>query len=646
MSLVGQSVGNIQILPKNILLTINETVIVSAIIRNSTTIPCKITFIVDEPSVAKLDPHFHIFKNAVEVKNITIRGIGEGRTEVTTSSEQNMDLKISDFTINVCRIKNLDWVSKICGWIFILSWGSSFYPQLYINFRRKSVIGLNFDYLALNLVGYLSFSAYILSLFFNSEIQGEYWKEHPLGLIPVKLNDVVYNLHGMWAILLTIFQCSVYERGNQKVSTTVKTVIYFIATVYGILTVLQKYSILRRLDVLYACSYVKLAITLLKYIPQAYMNFKRKSTTGWSIQLVFLDLNGGIFSTLQMVLDSYNYNDWNSLLGNLTKFILVLAISRGDIQISTQQLLIGLNRNQTVSVTVTDFNNTDVKLQFVVQHVDIIRIQPTSIILEPQNKTYEFVIEAKSAGHSEVTTVVNGSYVDLSNIYIVADVCKSRILDILSKICGWIYIISWGCAFYPQIYSNYKRKSVIGLNFDYLALNLIGYLSFGIFISGLFFISDLQRLYHDRYPRGLIPVKTNDVVYNIHGTFAIIITIIQCFIYEKGEQKISTTAKSILGILGLFCITGCTLLGFHKLELLDFLYYCSYIKLLITVLKYIPQAYMNYKRKSTDGWSIGVVFLDLIGGVFSILQMILDSYNYSKFVMIGSRYLETRQNLF
>lgn len=39
------------------------------------------------------------------------------------------------------------------------------------------------------------------------------------------------------------------------------------------------------------------------------------------------------------------------------------------------------------------------------------------------------------------------------------------------------------------------------------------------------------------------------------------------------------------------------------------------------------QAYMNYKRQSTEGWSIGNVLLDLTGGVLSIVQMILQSYN-------------------
>lgn len=44
----------------------------------------------------------------------------------------------------------------------------------------------------------------------------------------------------------------------------------------------------------------------------------------------------------------------------------------------------------------------------------------------------------------------------------------------------------------------------------------------------------------------------------------------------------------------------------------------------------IFQAIMNFKRKSTDGWSIGNVLLDFTGGSLSMMQMIFDGYNYGK----------------
>jgi hypothetical protein len=49
------------------------------------------------------------------------------------------------------------------------------------------------------------------------------------------------------------------------------------------------------------------------------MNYRRKSTEGWSIGNILLDLLGGILSLIQMCLLAINYNDWSSLFGSITK---------------------------------------------------------------------------------------------------------------------------------------------------------------------------------------------------------------------------------------------------------------------------------------------------------------------------------------
>jgi len=36
---------------------------------------------------------------------------------------------------------------------------------------------------------------------------------------------------------------------------------------------------------------------------------------------------------------------------------------------------------------------------------------------------------------------------------------------------------------------------------------------------------------------------------------------------------------------------------------------------------------MNFRRKSTVGWSIGNILLDFTGGILSMLQMFLIAYN-------------------
>jgi cystinosin len=66
--------------------------------------------------------------------------------------------------------------------------------------------------------------------------------------------------------------------------------------------------------------YVKLLTVVLKYVPQAWMNYKRKSTQGWSIYPMLLDFAGGWLSLGQLVIDSALQNDWSGISGNPIKF--------------------------------------------------------------------------------------------------------------------------------------------------------------------------------------------------------------------------------------------------------------------------------------------------------------------------------------
>ena len=77
-------------------------------------------------------------------------------------------------------------------------------------------------------------------------------------------------------------------------------------------------------DTLLVMGYAKAAITFVKYCPQVYLNWKRKSTVGWSLANVLLDFTGGSFSLLQSLINSLAFGDPFFAPGafNLVKFIL------------------------------------------------------------------------------------------------------------------------------------------------------------------------------------------------------------------------------------------------------------------------------------------------------------------------------------
>ena len=46
----------------------------------------------------------------------------------------------------------------------------------------------------------------------------------------------------------------------------------------------------------------------------------------------------------------------------------------------------------------------------------------------------------------------------------------------------------------------------------------------------------------------------------------------------------------------------------------------------MVLLRYFPQVYLNYQRKSTIGWSVSNALTDMSGGLFSLAQQSLDAY--------------------
>lgn len=66
---------------------------------------------------------------------------------------------------------------------------------------------------------------------------------------------------------------------------------------------------------IYSLGYVKLICTVIKYCPQVYVNYKRKSTEGWSINQILLDFTGGVLSLAQLLIDSALQADWSGLTG-------------------------------------------------------------------------------------------------------------------------------------------------------------------------------------------------------------------------------------------------------------------------------------------------------------------------------------------
>ena len=79
-----------------------------------------------------------------------------------------------------------------------------------------------------------------------------------------------------------------------------------------------------------------------------------------------------------------------------------------------------------------------------------------------------------------------------SHFFINVTIARSTLITYVSHIAGWLYFLAWSMSFYPQIYDNFVRQSVVGLNFDYLSFNLFGFVMYGAFNMGLYWSAELQ----------------------------------------------------------------------------------------------------------------------------------------------------------
>ncbi|XP_048079090.1 cystinosin isoform X1 [Ursus arctos] len=264
------------------------------------------------------------------------------------------------------------------------------------------------------------------------------------------------------------------------------------------------------------------------------------------------------------------------------------------------------------------------QITFRSKNVTILEL-PNEVVVPPGVTDSSFQVISQNVG--QVTVYLHGNHSNQTGPRIRFLVIHSNVVSIVNQVIGWIYFVAWSISFYPQVVTNWRRKSVIGLSFDFVALNLTGFVAYSVFNIGLLWVPYIKEQFFFKYPNGVNPVDSNDVFFSLHAVALTLVVMVQCFLYERGNQRVSWPAISFLVLSWVFVLVTLILAAVRVITWLRFLFCFSYIKLAVTLVKYFPQAYMNFYYKSTEGWSIGNVLLDFTGGSFSLLQMFLQSYN-------------------
>ncbi|KAI0471612.1 PQ loop repeat-domain-containing protein [Xylariaceae sp. FL0804] len=231
----------------------------------------------------------------------------------------------------------LQVLSGLFGWVYTICWSLSFYPQPLLNFRKKSTAGTTIDFPFINVLGFVAYLVYTAAFYWSPVIRHQYALRNHGHTPTVAVNDVAFAAHAVvvTAVLNTQYflpRLWGFERAPGTRPSRLMLGVFSGSLVAVLVMVLVVASVPPSagsarsawawLDVVYAVSYVKLLVTVVKYAPQLVHNSRNRSTRGWSIWQILLDFSGGVLSLAQLGIDSYLQRDWSGVTGNPVKFAL------------------------------------------------------------------------------------------------------------------------------------------------------------------------------------------------------------------------------------------------------------------------------------------------------------------------------------
>jgi cystinosin len=226
-----------------------------------------------------------------------------------------------------------------------VAWGLSSYPQLIRNFQRKSVEGYSLEFQLWNITG---FTFYLLYTTIG------YWQQHTTpGLThSITINDITFAGHAFCMNIALSIQCIVWGKTNKqgisRVHVGMVCGLWLLAfyNVFlgagGFLPWFSHSSSSYSFSVVQFLGFGKSFVSFVKYTPQVYLNWLRKSTSGWSIVNTLLDFLGGLLSFSQMVVIAYDKTDangnpdWSQVTSNIPKLVLAIESMLFDVIMMVQ----------------------------------------------------------------------------------------------------------------------------------------------------------------------------------------------------------------------------------------------------------------------------------------------------------------------
>jgi cystinosin len=166
-------------------------------------------------------------------------------------------------------------------------------------------------------------------------------------------------------------------------------------------------------------------------------------------------------------------------------------------------------------------------------------------------------------------------------------------------------------------------------------LNAVGFACYFAFNGMLYWSPTVQEEYKRKNNGNSSAVMLNDVVFAAHALLLTLVTLAQIFVYwdypplDRSGRIFRRIVASTLLVALLVALALAVVVCVSSENVIDWLGYLSVLseaKVIISLVKYCPQVWMNHRRRSTVGWNIYNVLLDFAGGSLSVAQLVFDAW--------------------
>lgn len=209
----------------------------------------------------------------------------------------------------------------------------------------------------------------------------------------------------------------------------------------------------------------------------------------------------------------------------------------------------------------------------------------------------------------------------------------------LEAIFGWVYFVAWSATFWPQVLLIFKRRTTAGLSTDFVAINIVGFVSYAIFTFSSYTVPSVAISYQTftGYPP---QVELADVLFAAHGAIMCAVLVAQLFLLPPRTPPRPYVTVGVV-VVQTLVLLGLVLSLAGRLNWYKYLTFAGSVKVLASIIKHFPQVFLNRARGSTVGWSFTMVLLDVVGGGFSVAQQVVKSISMGSLAPFTSNLAKT-----